>query len=456
MSSPDSNADAQGDYDGNLQDQDQDAPIYDLPVPPERSYPDKQSLMADVQEYGRQHGYNVVVKTSSIPTPSKPHRIAKVWLRCDKGGTYRPRNGLTEETRKRKRSSRLVNCPFQLQAVCENGMWFLRVLVAHHNHPPNDANGITQPNSRRPKKGLVPALPYDWPASQSLNPFSTALVIIDMQRDFCEHGGYLTAQGYSVDGVRKIIPNLVNILSAFRASGFPVYHTREGHRPDLSTLSDRERVRSKNNPAGIGIGDPGPLGRFLVRGEPGHDTIPELYPIEGEPVIDKPGRGAFAHTDFELLLRIKGIRNLIICGVTTDVCVSTTMREANDRAFDCLLLEDATAAAEPSLCSSTLESVKMEGGIFGAVGKTVDVINAIEGVRKTLRAGRATSPQPDQIPNTMPAPQTPAHLLSTMSINGLSASLTGTLPGHMAAAAVAAGNPLMPMDPQMSSPYLHH
>ena len=187
MSSPDSNADAPGDFDGNLQGHGQDETMYSIPAPPERTYPDKNTLMADVQEFGRAHGYNIVVKTSSIPTPSKPHRVAKVWLRCDKGGTYRPRNGLTEETRKRKRSSRLVNCPFSLQAVNENDMWTLNVLVAHHNHPPNDAQGNAPGNPRRPKKGTIAAQPYDWPATASLNPYSTALVIIDMQRD-CESG----------------------------------------------------------------------------------------------------------------------------------------------------------------------------------------------------------------------------------------------------------------------------
>jgi len=150
-----------------------------------------------------------------------------------------------------------------------------------------------------------------------------------------------------------------------------------GHRPDLSTLSSREQFRSRNNPRKLGIGDVGPLGRFLVRGEVGHDVIPELKPLPGENIIDKPGRGAFAHTDFEHLLRIRGIRNLVLAGVTTDVCVSTTMREANDRGFDCLLLEDATAAATIQLHDATVESVKMEGGIFGAAAHSKHVIDAM-------------------------------------------------------------------------------
>lgn len=151
-----------------------------------------------------------------------------------------------------------------------------------------------------------------------------------------------------------------------------------GHRPDLSTLSSRETYRSRNNASGLGIGSPGPLGRLLIRGEVGHDSIDELYPIPGEPVIDKPGKGAFSYTDFELLLRNKGVKNLVLTGVTTDVCISTTMREANDRGFDCVVMEDASAASDPSLHISTLESVKMEGGIFGAVAKTEDLVHAVE------------------------------------------------------------------------------
>jgi nicotinamidase-related amidase len=143
-------------------------------------------------------------------------------------------------------------------------------------------------------------------------------------------------------------------------------------------VPSRENYRSRNNISGLGIGSAGPLGRLLIRGELGHDTIDELYPHHGEPVIDKPGRGAFAHTDFELILRNKGIKNLILTGITTDVCVSTTMREANDRGFDCMLVEDGTAASDPSLHVSTCESIKMEGGILGAVAKLDDVVQAVE------------------------------------------------------------------------------
>jgi nicotinamidase-related amidase len=155
-----------------------------------------------------------------------------------------------------------------------------------------------------------------------------------------------------------------------------VYHTREGHRPDLSTLPPRERFRSKNG--GAEIGSPGPLGRFLVRGEKGHDIISALYPANGEPVIDKPMRSAFNHTDFDLLLRNQGIRNLVVGGVTSDVCVLSTVKDAIDRGYDVLLLEDGCAAAESSLHEAVVESVQMEGGIAGAVGKVSDVVALLE------------------------------------------------------------------------------
>lgn len=155
--------------------------------------------------------------------------------------------------------------------------------------------------------------------------------------------------------MRAIIPRIQSLLSAFRTAGFQIYHTREGHRPDLSTLSSRELHRSRNNPSGIGMGDIGPLGRLLVRGEPGHAIVLELSPLHSEPVIDKPGRSAFQYTDLELLLDNRGIKNLVICGVTTDVCVTSTMRDANDMGFDCLLVEDASAAGVEALHHSAVE-----------------------------------------------------------------------------------------------------
>lgn len=176
---------------------------------------------------------------------------------------------------------------------------------------------------------FVEAEPYKWPHNSSLGSDTTALVIIDMQMDFCSPGGYLEAQGISITPTRAVIAQIQLLLAAFREAGYPVYHTREGHRPDLSTLSSRELLRSRNNPTSKGIGDPGPLGRLLVRGEKGHEIIPELEPLPSEPVIDKPGRSAFQHTDFKLLLDNRGIKNLVICGVTTDVCVTSTMRDAS-------------------------------------------------------------------------------------------------------------------------------
>ncbi|PTU18561.1 hypothetical protein P175DRAFT_0503359 [Aspergillus ochraceoroseus IBT 24754] len=345
--------------------------------PPEGTYPDKASLLAAVQAHGKVHGYNVVVKSSSTPTEKKPGRTAKVWLRCDRGGHYRPRNGLTEETRKRRRTSRLMDCPFMLVAAGTPGIWTLTVLNPTHNHGPIVEKPRQVPH-HKVRKGQIAAVPYDWPHDATLTPYTTALVIIDMQKDFCAPGGYMEFQGYDISAAQALIPKLQHLLNTFRSAGFPVYHTREGHRPDLSTLSSREAYRSRNNGSGLGIGSPGPLGRLLIRGEVGHDTVDELYPIPGEPVIDKPGRGAFAHTDFELLLRNKGIKNLVLAGVTTDVCVSTTMREANDRGFDCVVLDDGTTASEPHLHVNTIESVKMEGGIFGAVAKLEDVVQAVE------------------------------------------------------------------------------
>ena len=200
-----------------------------------------------------------------------------------------------------------------------------------------------------------------------------------------------------------------------------------GHRPDLSTLSSRERYRSKNNASGLGIGSQGPLGRLLVRGEPGHEIVPELYPLEGEPVIDKPGRGAVGHTDFELLLRIKGIKNLVIAGVTTDVCISSTMREANDRGFDCLLLEDGTAASEPNLHMGACESIKMEGGIFGATAKLDDVVEAVENFKQlTIRSLSKSERVPS--PSTPHSPVTPGPMMSQPLSTPLSPPMNTQMP----------------------------
>lgn len=192
-------------------------------------------------------------------------------------------------------------------------------------------------------------------------------------------------QGYDITPAKNVIPIIKSILVKCREAGYPIYFTREGHRPDLSTLSSREHYRSRNNVAKLGIGDRGPLGRLLVRGEPGHNIITELHPLENEPIIDKPGRSAFAHTEFELMLHIKGIKNLIICGVTTDVCVTSTLREANDRRFDCVLVSDACAAGEAALHESAVQSIKEEGGIFGTVTTAEELLRALKETNEKLR-----------------------------------------------------------------------
>ncbi|EFX05007.1 isochorismatase family protein [Grosmannia clavigera kw1407] len=225
----------------------------------------------------------------------------------------------------------------------------------------------------------IAAKPYSWPHDASFGPEKTALVVIDMQVDFCAPGGYMDSQGYSIEPARAVIPRIQALLAGFRTAGFPIYHTREGHRPDLSTLSSRELLRSRNNESGLGIGDMGPMGRLLVRGERGHEIVPELQPLADEPVVDKPGRSAMQYTDLKLLLDNRGVRNLVLCGVTTDVCVTTTMRDANDMGMDCVIVSDACAAGREDLHDAALASICEEGGIFGAVTTTADLLTALRG-----------------------------------------------------------------------------
>jgi biuret amidohydrolase len=226
----------------------------------------------------------------------------------------------------------------------------------------------------------VDANPYPWPYDAGATPANTALVVIDMQFDFVGRGGYVDRMGYDLSAVRAPIGPISALLARARSLGMAVIHTREGHRPDLSDLPANKRWRSRQIGAdGVGIGDPGPNGRILVRGEPGWQIIDELAPLAGEPIIDKPGKGSFCATDLELLLRLRGITNLVLTGVTTDVCVHTTMREANDRGFECLIVSDATGATDRGNHDAALKMVTMQGGVFGAVAASAQLLDAWSG-----------------------------------------------------------------------------
>ena len=232
---------------------------------------------------------------------------------------------------------------------------------------------------REPAQAVaVPAEPYPF----AMVPATTALVIIDMQRDFLEPGGFGEGLGNDVSLLQRVVPPLQAVLAAARASGMLVIHTREGHRSDMSDCPPSKRARGR---LPTGIGSPGPKGRILIRGELGHGIVDELAPDPGEVVLDKPGKGAFYATDLELLLRNQAITSLIVTGVTTEVCVHTTVREANDRGFECLVVADCVGSYFPEFHQVGLRMIAAQGGIFGWVAPSPALLDA-------LAAGAAAAP----------------------------------------------------------------
>ena len=225
----------------------------------------------------------------------------------------------------------------------------------------------------------ITAEPYDF----EFDPKSTALAMIDFQRDFVYPGGFGEALGNDTSLLMKAVPPAEKVLKACREKGIFVIHTREGHRPDLSDLAEAKKERGHLK---TGIGDKGPMGRILVRGEYGHDIVDELKPIAGEPVVDKPGKGAFYATDLDTILKTRGIRKLIVCGVTTEVCVNTTVREANDRGYDAVVLSDCVGSYFPEFQRAALEMIKAQGGIFGWVSDSASALAALAKIPALAKA----------------------------------------------------------------------
>ncbi len=220
----------------------------------------------------------------------------------------------------------------------------------------------------------VEAEPYEF----DFDPRTTALLMIDFQRDFVDPGGFGEALGNDVSLLRRAVPPAERVLKAARDKGLLVIHTREGHRTDLTDCPPAKKARGRLK---AGIGDPGPMGRILVRGEEGHDIVKELYPGPGEPVVDKPGKGAFFATDLDGILKHRGISHLVVCGVTTEVCVNTTVREANDRGYECLVLEDCVASYFPEFQKAALAMIKAQGGIFGWVSDSRRFLDSLATAR---------------------------------------------------------------------------